>query len=107
MLNLILHTLFCISFGLVVKHAQHRGLRLLPVGAVNYLLAAAVTGCWALFADRPELRTPVLGTGVFAGVVYVVAFLFLAVLCWKEVVSRKGRWGIAVASAAVVFLNLK
>jgi len=134
LLNLILHTLFCIGFGLVVKHAQHQGLRLLPVGAVNYLLAAVVTGVWACVAGLPEFRTPVLGTGVFAGVVYVVAFLFLifavrsqgistssaivrlsqllpvvyAMACWGERMSGWQVFGLGLfCLAAPLLVNLK
>lgn len=93
MLYLVLYVLFTTGFGLVVKQAQHRGLRLWPVGAVNYVAAAACFAGLVALEGSPPLRGQVLITGIVAGIVYVLSFLFLIVLVPRQ--------GISVPSAVI------
>ena len=130
LLTLALHVLFAICFGLIVKHAQHRNLRLLPVGAVNYLFAGAVTAAWAFQDGAAVPGAQVLGTGLFAGTVYVISYLFFipcirehgisisstvvrlsqllpvlyAILCWGEELNLWQGLGLALFCGAVPLL---
>jgi drug/metabolite transporter (DMT)-like permease len=93
LVNLALHILFCVCFALIAKHAQHRGLRLLPVGAVNYFVAALLSGVWAGSDGLPDLRSAVLAVGVFGGVAYVGSYVFFIPVVHSH--------GISISSAVL------
>ncbi|MGD9496050.1 MAG: hypothetical protein AB7Y46_07055 [Armatimonadota bacterium] len=84
MLALIIATVFNAGFGIVVRDAQRRGLDLLTVGLVNYIVAAGFYALWSSAGDRNagDARTALIGT--IGGVIYAAGFLLmLGPLRWR------------------------
>ena len=92
MISLLLSVLFGASFGLVVKKAQLRELRLFAVGAVNYIWAALFYAAWGFIEGVPEVRDDIVSTGIFGGLAYFFAYFFF--------ISAIRVHGASIASAA-------
>jgi drug/metabolite transporter (DMT)-like permease len=92
-----------VSAGLLV------GRRVLPdrseVSFGLFLGLSNVLANFFLLRALHDLKGIVVFPVASAGIIVVTAVL--AITCWKEKVSDRGIYGIAMASVAVVFLNLK
>ncbi|KKK84870.1 hypothetical protein LCGC14_2779000, partial [marine sediment metagenome] len=76
----LLYVLFMVTFTQLLRYSQRRGATVLPVCAVNYVVAAILsTGALAVFGWRGLLvdQWPAAALGAVNGVLYVVTLVVL------------------------------
>ena len=101
MTYLLLHTFFSSLFILWVRWVQQRGDNVLAIGAVNYIVAAAIAITTCPFAAQPTVTFRAVATGSANGICYFVAYFFLiAAIAWQ------GAANIAVVGRLSILLPI-
>lgn len=75
-LYLAIHIAGSVAFGHVMKWALRRNCGLVAVGAVNYVVAAALSLAFALLGGSVGLTPLGIGIGLVGGLSYVVSYYF-------------------------------
>lgn len=93
MIALALSVIFSVSFGHIMKWAEHRRANVLWVGAWNYIGASLACALIAL-AFRPSAQIPfTVFTGAWGGACYLVSLLYYF--------SAVARLGVGLATSAI------